>query len=282
VDWLTNPDIWIALITLTALEIVLGIDNIIFISILADKLPANRQAIARRVGLGLAMLMRILLLLSLSWVIRLTEPLFTVLNQEISGRDLILIGGGLFVLGKSTYEIHDKLEGVEGHGSARVKATLGAVLVQIVILDIVFSLDSVITAVGMVEELGVMIATVVIAVLVMMISAEAISSFVYRHPTWKMLALSFFAPCRVRIGAGGLRPARSQGLHLLCDGLLGVRGVLEHSDISAASPGAARGSALALRRARRREPGRACGESRAQGVSRELRGAAMWAPSQGP
>ncbi len=190
-DWLTNPEIWIALLTLTALEIVLGIDNIIFISILTDKLPANRQAFARRVGLGLAMVMRILLLLSLSWVIRLTEPLFTVLSQEISGRDLVLIGGGLFLLGKSTYEIHDSVEGAEGHGSARVPATLGAVLVQIMILDIVFSLDSVITAVGMVDELGVMIAAVVIAVVVMLISAEAISGIVNRHPTLKMLALSF-------------------------------------------------------------------------------------------
>lgn len=190
-DWLTNPDIWIALITLTALEIVLGIDNIIFISILTDKLPQNRQALARRVGLGLAMIMRILLLFSLSWIIRLTEPLFTVLTQEISGRDLILIGGGLFLLGKSTYEIHDKLEGEEGHGSARVQVTLGAVLVQIILLDIVFSLDSVITAVGMVNELAVMVAAVVIAVGIMMVSAETISGFVNRHPTLKMLALSF-------------------------------------------------------------------------------------------
>ena len=190
-EWLTNPEIWIALVTLTALEIVLGIDNIIFISILTDKLPANRQALARRVGLGLAMIMRILLLFSITWVIRLTEPLFTVFSQEISGRDLILIGGGLFLLGKATYEIHDKLEGQEGHGSVRVKATLGAILVQIVLLDIVFSLDSVITAVGMVDELGVMIAAVVIAVGVMMVSAGTISDFVNRHPTLKMLALSF-------------------------------------------------------------------------------------------
>ncbi len=190
-DWLANPEIWIALFTLTALEIVLGIDNIIFISILTDKLPENRQALARRVGLGLAMLMRILLLFSITWVIRLTDPLFTVLSQEISGRDLILIVGGLFLLGKATYEIHDKLEGEEGHGSARVRATLGAVLVQIILLDIVFSLDSVITAVGMVDELGVMIAAVVIAVGVMMVSAGAISNFVNRHPTLKMLALSF-------------------------------------------------------------------------------------------
>jgi predicted tellurium resistance membrane protein TerC len=190
-DWLTNPEIWIALLTLTALEIVLGIDNIIFISILTDKLPENRQALARRVGLGLAMLMRILLLFSITWVIRLTEPLFTVFSQQISGRDLILIAGGLFLLGKATYEIHDKLEGEEGHTNTRVKSTLGAVLVQIMLLDIVFSLDSVITAVGMVDELGVMIAAVVIAVGVMMVSAGAISTFVNRHPTLKMLALSF-------------------------------------------------------------------------------------------
>ncbi len=190
-DWLTNPEIWIALLTLTALEIVLGIDNIIFISILSGKLPEERQALARRVGLGLAMGMRILLLLSLSWVIGLTAPLFTALGQEISGRDLVLIVGGLFLIGKSTYEIHDSLEGEEGHGSARVPAAFGAVLVQIILLDIVFSLDSVITAVGMVDELGVMIVAVVIAVGVMMVSAEAISSFVNRHPTLKMLALSF-------------------------------------------------------------------------------------------
>ena len=190
-DWLANPEIWIALLTLTALEIVLGIDNIIFISILTDKLPENRQALARRVGLGLAMIMRILLLFSITWIIRLTEPLFTILSQEISGRDLILIGGGLFLLGKATYEIHDKLEGQEGHGSSRVSATLGAVLVQIILLDIVFSLDSVITAVGMVDELGVMIAAVVIAVGIMMVSAGAISNFVNQHPTLKMLALSF-------------------------------------------------------------------------------------------
>ena len=190
-DWLTNPDIWIALITLTALEIVLGIDNIIFISILTGKLPEDRQALARRVGLGLAMGMRILLLLSLSWVIGLTAPLFTVLGHEISGRDLVLIGGGLFLLGKSTYEIHDSLEGEEGHGSARVPAAFGAVLVQIILLDIVFSLDSVITAVGMVNEIPVMIAAVVIAVLVMLIASEAISGIIDRHPTLKMLALSF-------------------------------------------------------------------------------------------
>src|SRR5918995_1374279 len=153
-DLLLNPEVWVAFLTLLALEIVLGINNSVFFSILVDKLPEHRQALARRLGLGMAMIMRILLLLSLSWVIGLTAPLFTALGQEISGRDLVLIGGGLFLLGKSTYEIHDSLEGEEGHGSARVRAALGAVLVQIPPPDIVFSLDPVITAVGMVDELG--------------------------------------------------------------------------------------------------------------------------------
>jgi predicted tellurium resistance membrane protein TerC len=191
VDLLLNPEIWIAFLTLLALEIVLGIDNVVFISILVDKLPEERQALARRLGLGLALIMRVLLLLSLSWVIGLTEPLFTVLGQEVSGRDLILILGGLFLLGKATFEIHENLEGEEGHGSARVKATFASVLVQIVILDMVFSLDSVITAVGMVDQVSVMIAAVVVAILVMLVSAEAVSGFVGRHPTVKMLALSF-------------------------------------------------------------------------------------------
>ena len=190
-DLLLNSEIWIAFLTLLALEIVLGIDNVVFISILVDKLPEERQALARRLGLGLALIMRVLLLLSLSWVIGLTEPLFTVLGQEVSGRDLILILGGLFLLGKATFEIHENLEGEEGHGSARVKATFASVLVQIVILDMVFSLDSVITAVGMVDQVSVMIAAVVVAILVMLVSAEAVSGFVGRHPTVKMLALSF-------------------------------------------------------------------------------------------
>ena len=190
-DLLTSPDIWIAFLTLLALEIVLGIDNVIFISILVDKLPAESQKLARRLGLGMALVMRILLLLSLSWVIGLTAPLFSVLSQEISGRDVILILGGLFLLGKSTYEIHENLEGEEGHSSSRVKAGFASVLVQIVILDIVFSLDSVITAVGMVDEVAVMIAAVTVAIVVMLISAEAVSGFVNRHPTIKMLALSF-------------------------------------------------------------------------------------------
>ena len=190
-EWLTDPQIWIALLTLTALEIVLGIDNIIFISILAGKLPAEQQARARRLGLGGALVMRILLLLSIAWVIRLTAPLFTTLGQEISGRDLILLVGGLFLLGKATYEIHDNLEGEKGHASKKVAASFAAIIVQIMLLDIVFSLDSVITAVGMVDEVAVMIAAVVIAVAVMLIAAGPISGFVERHPTLKILALSF-------------------------------------------------------------------------------------------
>ena len=190
-DWLTDPHIWIALTTLTFLEIVLGIDNIIFISILSGKLPVAQQRGARRIGLLAAMGMRIALLFSLAWIIRLTAPLFTVLGEAISGRDLIMILGGLFLLGKSTYEIHDKLEGEGGHAAAAVAASFGAVIVQIMLLDLVFSLDSVITAVGMVNELWVMVTAVVISVGVMLLSAEAISSFVNRHPTVKMLALSF-------------------------------------------------------------------------------------------
>jgi predicted tellurium resistance membrane protein TerC len=190
-DWLTDPQIWIALATLTFLEIVLGIDNIIFISILSSKLPASQQPQARRLGLLGALITRVALLFSLVWIIRLTAPWFTILGQEISGRDLILILGGLFLLGKSTYEIHDKLEGEEGHASKRVAASFISVIVQIMLLDIVFSLDSVITAVGMVDELWVMVAAVIIAVAIMMASAEPISAFVNRHPTVKMLALSF-------------------------------------------------------------------------------------------
>ena len=190
-DWMTNPETWIALATLTFLEIVLGVDNIIFISILSGKLPEAQQPKARRVGLLGAMLTRVLLLFSLAWIVKLTAPLFSALGHPISGRDLILIGGGLFLLGKSTIEIHDRLEGEEGHGSSRVASTFASVIVQIMLLDIVFSLDSVITAVGMVDELWVMIAAVIISVAIMMVAAEPISAFVHRHPTVKMLALSF-------------------------------------------------------------------------------------------
>ena len=190
-DWLADPQIWIALGTLTFLEVVLGIDNIIFISILSQKLPPAQQPQARRLGLLAAMFMRMALLFSLAWIIRLTAPLFSVLGEEISGRDIILILGGLFLLGKSTYEIHDKLEGHEGHASARVAASFTAVIVQIMLLDIVFSLDSVITAVGMVDQLWVMVTAVVVSIGIMLMSAESISGFVNRHPTVKMLALRF-------------------------------------------------------------------------------------------
>jgi len=190
-DAILTADGVLALATLTFLEIVLGVDNVIFISILSSKLPEAQQSKARRVGLAAAMVMRILLLMSIAWVIGLTEPFFTVLGQGISGRDLILLGGGLFLLGKATLEIHDGLEGEEGHRTAKVAPSFGAVIAQIMVLDIVFSLDSVITAVGMAEELSIMVLAVVLAVGVMMFSAEPISAFVHRHPTVKMLALSF-------------------------------------------------------------------------------------------
>ena len=187
----TNPDTWIALVTLTVLEIVLGIDNIVFISILTGKLPKEDQARGRNIGLGLAMLMRILLLLSIGWVIGLTEPIFEVFEVEISGRSIILIVGGLFLLAKATFEIHEKLEGEEARTQTKAVATFGAVITQIVLLDAVFSLDSVITAVGLADEIIVMIIAVVIAIGVMLLSAGAIADFVNKHPTVKMLALSF-------------------------------------------------------------------------------------------
>ncbi len=190
-DALFSSDNLIALVTLTALEVVLGVDNVIFISILAGKLPLQDQARARRVGLMAAMVMRILLLFSLAWIVRLTEPLFSVLGKGISGRDLILLGGGLFLLAKATMEIHERLEGVEGERSARVAPSFGAVIFQIMLLDIVFSLDSVITAVGMADSLPVMVIAVVLAVGIMMLSSGAVSEFVQRHPTVKVLALSF-------------------------------------------------------------------------------------------
>lgn len=190
-EWLSNPEIWIALVTLTILEIVLGVDNVIFISILSAKLPEPQQRPARRLGLLLAMVARVGLLLSISWIVRLTEPLFTVLQYDFSGRDLTLLVGGLFLLAKSTFEIHESLEGEEGHKSASVTASFASVLLQILVLDLVFSLDSVITAVGMVDEIGVMIAAIIIAVGVMVLSAEAISTFVNERPTVKILALSF-------------------------------------------------------------------------------------------
>ena len=203
-EWITDPQIWIALVTLTALEVVLGIDNVIFISILAGKLAGEEQDRARQWGLVMAMGTRILLLLSLAWLIRLTEPLFQVLSHPVSGRDIILIVGGLFLLAKSTFEIHDKLEGKEGHASAEVRATFAGVVIQIMLLDIIFSLDSVITAVGMANQIGVMIAAVVIAVGVMMVASRPISRFVNERPTLKILALSFLLLIGVSLVAEGL------------------------------------------------------------------------------
>lgn len=190
-DWLSQPETWIAFVTLVVLELVLGVDNVIFISILAGKLPPEQQQRARTTGIALAVVTRILLLLSLSWIIGLTEPMFSVFNLDISGRDLVLLAGGVFLLWKATHEIHEKLEGVEGEASAKVHAAFWSVIVQIMLLDIVFSLDSVITAVGMVDELAIMIAAVVIAALTMIFVATPLSEFVERHPTVKMLALSF-------------------------------------------------------------------------------------------
>ena len=190
-SWMSSPEGWIALLTLTVLEIVLGIDNVVFISILSGRLPEHQQPAARRVGLLLAMLMRIALLFSLAWVIGLTAPLFEVVGEEISGRDLLLLSGGLFLLAKATHEIHQRLEGEEGGAQTKVRASFGSVIVQIMLLDIVFSLDSVITAVGMADHLAIMIVAVMLAVGVMLLSAEAISRFVNRHPTVKVLALSF-------------------------------------------------------------------------------------------
>jgi predicted tellurium resistance membrane protein TerC len=202
-ELLTSPEAWIAFATLTALELVLGIDNIIFISILVDKLPKERQEFARRLGLFMAMFMRIGLLLVLAWIVGLVKPLFSVLGQDISGRDLILILGGLFLVWKSTTEIHGSLEGEEGHTAAAVKATFAAVIMQIMIIDLVFSLDSIITAVGMVDDVRIMIAAVVCSVALMMLFASPIGRFVSDHPTIKMLALSFLVVVGVVLIAEG-------------------------------------------------------------------------------
>ena len=210
-DWITSPEAWIGFGTLLALEIVLGIDNVVFISILAGKLPANQQAKARYLGLALAMVTRILLLFSISWIVRLTAPLFTVFGMEISGRDLILIVGGLFLIGKSTHEIHQKLEGEQGRALAHQAPTFTSVIVQILLIDIVFSLDSVITAVGMVNQIGIMVAAVVVSVIVMILFAGAIGRFVERHPTVKMLALSFLLLIGMTLMAEGFDQHISKG-----------------------------------------------------------------------
>ena len=214
-DWITSPEIWISLLTLTVLEIVLGIDNIIFISILSGKLPPNQQRKARQVGLGLALITRVLLLCGLAWVVKLDKPFwettFLSWTLAVSGKDVILILGGLFLLGKSTVEIHEKLEGVDGEKTQAMSATFNGVIVQIMLLDIVFSLDSVITAVGMVQQIGVMIAAVVIAMFIMLLFVNQISDFVDRHPTVKMLALSFLILIGCVLVAEGLHQHISKG-----------------------------------------------------------------------
>jgi len=204
-DWLSDPNAWIGLLTLTALEIVLGIDNIIFISILSSKLRPEDQPRARRLGLFGAFLTRVLLLLSIAWIVKLTRPLFTVFSLPISGRSLILIVGGLFLIGKATYEIHGKLEGEDDEGgAARILPSIAAVVAQIMVVDIVFSLDSVITAVGMVDQVSIMIGANIIALLVMLVAASPISAFVDKHPTIKMLALSFLVLIGTNLVAEGL------------------------------------------------------------------------------
>lgn len=202
-ELLTDPNAWVAFVTLLVLETVLGIDNIIFIAILAGKLPAADQARARNLGLGLAVITRILLLLSIVWIAQLTAPLFAILNQEISGRDLILIGGGLFLIAKATHEIHQRLEGEEGEASTRVPGAFAAVIIQILLLDIVFSLDSVITAVGMAKDLAVMVAAIIVSLAIMLAFAGRLSRFVNRHPTIKVLALSFLLLIGVNLIAEG-------------------------------------------------------------------------------
>jgi len=202
-DWMSSAEGWIALLTLTVLEVVLGIDNIVFISILSGKLRPDQRERARRLGLSLAMIIRVLLLLSISWVMGLTAPLFALLGHRVSGRDLILLIGGLFLIAKSTHEIHGNLEGTDGHGPGQVVASFNSTIIQILLLDIVFSLDSVITAVGMVNEVSIMIIAVIVAVAVMMTAAGAISTFVQKHPTVKMLALSFLLLIGVSLMADG-------------------------------------------------------------------------------
>jgi predicted tellurium resistance membrane protein TerC len=210
-DWLADPQIWIAFITLTVLELVLGIDNVIFISILSGRLPAAQQPRARLIGLSLALIMRVILLFSLTWVMTLTQPIFTLLRQEVSGRDLILLIGGLFLIAKSTHEIHGSLEGEEGGESRKAYAGFTAVIIQIMLLDIVFSLDSVITAVGMVSNIWIMISAVVVSIIAMMLFAGSIGAFVQRHPTIKMLALAFLLLIGVTLIAEGMHQHISKG-----------------------------------------------------------------------
>ncbi|MDX1493395.1 MAG: TerC family protein [Longimicrobiales bacterium] len=211
-DWTTNPEAWIALLTLTVLEIVLGIDNIVFVAILAERVKESARARARRVGLAIAITTRILLLFSLTWIMSLTQPLFSALGRDVSGRDLILISGGMFLLFKATREIHHKLEGAGGaHGGAGATASFTAVIIQIALLDIVFSLDSVITAVGLAEDLPVMVLAILIAGFFMIVSAEGLSAFVTRHPTIKVLALSFLLLIGMSLVAEGMHQEIPKG-----------------------------------------------------------------------
>lgn len=212
-EWLSDPAIWIAFATLTVLELVLGIDNVIFISILAGKLPAEQQSKARFIGLTMALVFRVILLFSLSWVMGLTAPLFTlpIMNHDVSGRDLILIIGGLFLIAKSTHEIHGSLEGEEGHASKKVYASFASVIIQISLLDIVFSLDSVITAIGMVDQVAIMIAAVIVSIIAMMLFAGSIGAFVQKHPTVKMLALAFLLLIGVTLLAEGFHQKIPKG-----------------------------------------------------------------------
>lgn len=210
-DWITQPESWIAFLTLVALELVLGVDNVIFISILAGKLPKEQQQRARTTGIMMAVITRVLLLLSLRWIIGLTEPLFAIAGFELSGRDLVLLAGGLFLIWKSVHEIHQKLEGAEGESSAKIQGAFWSVIIQIMLLDIVFSLDSVITAVGMVDEIVIMIAAVVIAAIVMVFTSTPLGNFVERHPTVKMLALSFLLLIGFTLIVEGLHQHISKG-----------------------------------------------------------------------
>ncbi|MBX7053898.1 MAG: TerC family protein [Pyrinomonadaceae bacterium] len=210
-EWIADPQIWIAFVTLAVLELVLGIDNVIFISILSGKLPEKDQKRARLIGLSLALIMRVILLFSLTWVMGLVEPLFTVMGHSVSGRDLILLIGGLFLIFKSTHEIHGSLEGSEGDSSKKVYAGFTGVIIQIMLLDIVFSLDSVITAIGMVSNVWIMIAAVVVSIIAMMLFAGSIGAFVQRHPTVKMLALAFLLLIGVTLIAEGMHQHISKG-----------------------------------------------------------------------
>jgi predicted tellurium resistance membrane protein TerC len=202
-EWLSDPQIWISLGTLMVMEIILGVDNIIFISILAGKLPEHQQAKARQIGLALALITRMVLLCGISWMAKLVTPLFGVMGHDFSGRDLILLGGGLFLIAKSTHEIHEKLEGVDGGKSAKLPAQFSSIIIQIILIDVVFSLDSVITAVGMTNNLWVMVVAVIVAMGVMLAFAESIGNFVHRHPAIKMLALSFLLLIGVMLVAEG-------------------------------------------------------------------------------